>query len=171
MGFFLRKIRKAKWYKHPDVLWLGEGELQADALSDLKTEANELSVWFVEADRSNLERVIAALAAEGDHLSNFDYALCAVNDVLSLEIEVTQSPGRSPDQQANEAWHRDLTKLTARALLDLAGVIRSNDERHRVQKKQVEQLVARGVMSGKINREKLKPSVKEHVDRAISTVQ
>jgi hypothetical protein len=42
--FFLSKIRKSKWYKHNDVPWLAEGELQADALGDLATNANALSL-------------------------------------------------------------------------------------------------------------------------------
>ncbi len=45
MPLFLRKIRKAKWYKINGAAWLPAGEFQADALSDLGTKDNTLSVW------------------------------------------------------------------------------------------------------------------------------
>ena len=69
MPLFLRIIRKAKWYKNEQVPWLPEGELQADTLTDLSTKSNELSVWHIEDDRSNLEQVVTALAAGRDHLN------------------------------------------------------------------------------------------------------
>ena len=69
MSFFLRKIRKAKWYKDEKDTWLADGELQADSLVDLKTDDNALSVWYIEHDKSNLKRVIAALGANTKKIS------------------------------------------------------------------------------------------------------
>ena len=60
MPCILRQIRKAKWYKHPNVPWLNEGELQADALADLITKDNTLSVWMLE-DETFVERAATAL--------------------------------------------------------------------------------------------------------------
>lgn len=54
MAFLLRKIRKNRWYKE-QIEWLPDGELQADPLSDLGTKSNELSVYHVVIDESNLE--------------------------------------------------------------------------------------------------------------------
>lgn len=50
MALVLRKIRKSKWYKSGSVPWLEEGDLRADALSDLATKGNKLSVYLVDGD-------------------------------------------------------------------------------------------------------------------------
>jgi hypothetical protein len=72
MPFILRTIRKDRWYRIEDVPWLEEGDIHADPLADLNTKANELSVWLIEDDRSNLNRVVSALAATRTHISNLD---------------------------------------------------------------------------------------------------
>jgi hypothetical protein len=60
--FIFRSIRKAKWDRHAGVPWLDEGELQADALTDLKTNNNTLSVYVLE-NETFIERTATALAA------------------------------------------------------------------------------------------------------------
>ena len=88
MPFILRTIRKSKWYKHERVPWLVEGELQADALGDLRTSDNELSVWLVEDDESNLEQVVTALAVTRQRISNVDYALFDLQFLSELNIKI-----------------------------------------------------------------------------------
>lgn len=75
MPLILRMISKGKWLPEPNLPWLKEDELQADVFHELKTGENTLSVWSIADDRSNLERVVAALAANRNRVSNFDYAL------------------------------------------------------------------------------------------------
>jgi hypothetical protein len=120
MPFVLRKVRKAKWYKHENVPWLKAGELQADALGDLYTENNTLSVWLVTNDKSNLQRIAAALAGNCEYLSNLDYALLNVELIADLNIKIVQKAGDSADDTANNSWHYDLTELSAMDLLALA---------------------------------------------------
>lgn len=72
MPFLLRAIRKAKRYKNPDLSWLGQDELQADAMQDLKTDSNSISVWHIVDDQSNKERIVAALAATRQYAVQFD---------------------------------------------------------------------------------------------------
>ena len=86
MPFVLRKIRKSKWWKHPGVPWLAHSDLQADALGDLQTSSNQLSVYHIEDDKSNLEQIVTALAASRDTIANLDYAL------LDLQIVTDQHP-------------------------------------------------------------------------------
>jgi hypothetical protein len=73
MALILRIVRKSRWSFTPP--WLSEDDLQADSLVDFSTKKNELSVWHIDKDESNLKRIISALAANRDTLSNFDYAL------------------------------------------------------------------------------------------------
>lgn len=56
MPFLLRTVKGRKWYHDPDLLWLREGDMPADTLTDLRTEANKPSLWYVEDDKSNLSQ-------------------------------------------------------------------------------------------------------------------
>ncbi|MGE5443847.1 MAG: hypothetical protein ACM3SR_04500 [Ignavibacteriales bacterium] len=172
MPFFLRKIRKSKWYRHNDVPWLAEGELQADALRDLLTSSNQLSVWHIEDDRSNLERTIAALAANVTDNSNFDYALFDQQIVyeIGIKVESKKTKGASPDEEVN-SWHCDLIELSASKLRELAKAIQTKAEIERIQVQDVIQLVAESISSGRIDRTKvkLKSEAIEKIDRVIAS--
>jgi hypothetical protein len=168
--FFLRKIRKARWYKNPDVPWLTEGELQADALGDLLTSSNQLSVWHIEDNRSNLERTIAALAANVTDISNFDYALFDQQLVYEIGIKVESTKGASPDEEVN-SWHCDLIEVSASKLIELAKAIQTKAEIRRIQVQDIIQLVAEGISSGRIDRTKmkLKSEAIEKIDKVIAS--
>jgi hypothetical protein len=95
----LRKITKAKWLD-PD--WLPPGELPGDALVDLRTQNNELSVWRIEPDNRNLDDVIAALASnKTGHVDKFDYVLLDDAVVERLGIDCVKRDGDSPHGDAN----------------------------------------------------------------------
>lgn len=157
----LRQIRKAKWYKHENVPWLAESELQADALGDLHTTHNELSVWYVEDNRSNFERIVAALAANRDRISNFDYALFRQEHLSEINIKVKHTEGDSPDEEANATWHYDLVELPASKLMELAKAIQANAEIGRFSEKQILQLVAQTVASGHVDLDQTRLTEKE----------
>ena len=118
MPLILRKLdKKASFYAQE---WLEDDDVQADALSSLRTKDNQLSVWLIDDDRSNLNRVIAALASGRDHLDKVDYALIDRRFIDSLDIQVSKVDGRSPDMGANQHWHCDLARLSGKQLLALA---------------------------------------------------
>lgn len=155
MPLILRKIRKAKWYRSEAVPWLAKEDLQADALVDLATKGNRLSVYVVEDDQSNLDRIIASVAANCDFISDFDYALFAQEALDDIKINAEETSGETPDALVN-TWHRDLTELSAANIFALAKVIGTKAERRRVLSKRVLELVARAVASGQIERDKLR---------------
>jgi len=159
--FILRKIRKSKWYKHEGIPWLAEDGLQADALGDLQTSDNSLSVWKVKDDKSNLKRIITALAANGEHISNFDYALFDIQSLLQLNIQTGNLKGNTPDKEAN-VWHLDLIQLSAQNLMDLARKI-MNAERERILEKDILRSIQKGVALGQIDITKLKSGVRAKI--------
>jgi hypothetical protein len=161
--FFLRTIRKAKWYKNEDVSWLAEGELQADALADLATKGNELSVWHIEDDRSNLEQVVTAVAAGRDNIANLDYALFDQQILSAINIKIKETKGGSPDEKVN-AWHRDLVELSATKLMELAKAIQTEAAKERILPKDIIRLIKRAIASGQIERAKLKPGVTAKIE-------
>jgi hypothetical protein len=153
--FILRKIRKAKWYRSEAVTWLAEGDLQADALVDLSTKGNRLSVYLIDDDLTNLGLIVAALAANCDFISDFDYALLPQGALSELNIRFEKLPGDTPDAEVNRC-HLDLIELTSSKIFALANTIGTSSERKRILSKRVLELVVQSVVSGRIEYTNLK---------------
>ncbi len=163
MPLFLRQIREYKWFKHDAVPWLPEDSLQADALGDLNTSDNRLSVWHIQDNRANLEQVVTALAATSRHPSNLDCALFDQQLVSEIGVKIEHTSGESSYEEAN-VWHRDLGELSADKLMQLATVIMRHGEKQRFSERRVLSLVKHAVDSGSIDREKLQPYVQLAID-------
>lgn len=159
----LRKIRQARWYK-VEGAWLAADEIPADPLSDLTTKDNQLSIWYIEDDRSNLERVIAALAASGTDIANVDYALLDHQWLGDLYITMASTRGGTPDEEVNTAWHRDLVELSAGKLVTLATAIFTHAEKQRMPKIRVHQLIVQAVTLGWIDIQRLQPKVRTEIE-------
>lgn len=157
--FLLRTIRKSNW--HPPS-WLQEGSAPADGLLCLKSQDNAFSVWEVAADCSNLDRVLAAIAGKRDVAVNVDYALIQSEVFQQLGIELLEIPGDTPDQEANDLWHRDAIKLTASAVARLAeSMMKQEVPFERKNKKGVKEILKAAVASGHIATDDLKPQVRK----------
>lgn len=111
MPLVLRTIRQSRWLED-SFPWLEEGDAPADPLGDLATQDNELSVWIIDDEKSNLNQVVAAMAATRGHLSNLDFALFDLRFLSELNIKIAITTGGTPDKEVN-TWHRDLVKLSA----------------------------------------------------------
>jgi hypothetical protein len=137
------------------VPWLAPADLQADALSDLATKGNKLSVFLIADKDDSLTRVVAALAANSQVIWDFEYALFdeAALSQINISMEVTE--GDTPDSLVN-TWHRDLIELTAAKSMKLASIVREQAERSFILSKQVRALVAEALMSNKLDRTRLK---------------
>ena len=155
MAYLLRKIRKNRWYKTEELTWLPEDELQADALDDLRTKSNELSVFHVNQDISNLNRVVAALAISFDDPSNFDFALLNEETMSEMGIKWKKSPGALSDKEVND-WHNDLYELSDSRLLELARTIKAKAIIDRRDYMEVLNIVATSLANGHIDRSNIR---------------
>lgn len=160
MPFILRKIRKSRWYPKD---WLSENDLQSDALGDLNTKSNELSIWVIDNDKSNLDRIISALAARCDTISNFDYTLFDQEFFSKNNFKIKKTKGVSADPAANDQWHLDLFELSASKILELAKHIRDKGEKLRIQEKQIKNLISDAIKNGKISIEQLEEGIKSKI--------
>jgi hypothetical protein len=160
LALVLRKIRKSKWYRHDGVKWLTADGLQADALTDLRTEGNALSVFLIQDDKSDLNRVVAAIAASADHLSSFDYALFDESVIRDANLKVVNRPGATPDPIVNSSHHRDLIELTTESVLILVNAIR-DAPRERKLPGEIRKLLANAISEGNLSIEKLTPHLRE----------
>lgn len=151
MTFFLRKVRRAKWYREDPKGQATRDKLQADALGDLRTQENLLSLFIVDDDLGNLERIAAALAANSVNPGNLDYVLLERQAVDNLGYTEISNPGETPDQEVNDA-HVDLVIPNAQMLVDLAFVFWNQGDTNRIQRKRVQQMIRDGIEAGQIRR-------------------
>ena len=161
MPYVLRIISKSRWYEDPgDFPWLVQGDVQADALSDLRTKGNILSVWRIDDAKSNLEDVIAALAAMRDELDKLDYALIDVETVEKIGINLKSTPGDSLDPEVNK-WHIDMVTLSGTNLLSLAHAIHEpRVEKARVLAKEIKSLLLARISAGTLDPSGMKAPVR-----------
>ena len=120
MPSFLRSIRQSRW-KKPEWLDPGSGEIKADALLDLQTSNNLLSVYRVESEH-DINRITVALAATRDNLQNVGYAVFDDREFQNTGIAIVPSPGKTPDCRVNEL-HHDIGALTVGQTAALAAII------------------------------------------------
>ncbi len=160
MPLLLRTIRKPRWY---EVAWLEEGKAQADALRDLVTTENKLSVWHVEDDKSNLYQVVAAIAATRDHASNFDYALFDQTLLTRIRARIENTVGHTFHKEANACWHRDIVELSAEKIAELANIIMERGTKDRISEIKVISLVKQAVTSGIVDMHKLEDDLKRRI--------
>lgn len=160
MAFILRKLdRKASFYPRD---WLDDDDVQADALSSLRTKDNRLSVWRIDEDRGNLHRVVAALAAGRDFLDKLDYAVIDLQALDSLGIQAVRADGLSPDDGANQRWHHDLNRLSGRRLVALAVKMRGGLARK--SRSNVRALITESIHSGFIARSRIKTGLLQSLE-------
>jgi len=144
MPLLLRNVRENRWHKSEAAPWLATGDVPADPLGDLATKDNRLSVWEVAGDRSNVERILRALAVNRDKIADMGYVLFDSSLLVTAGIATVAESGMTPDQGANE-WHRDLTDLSGNKLVMLTKLILENCESGTMLKKRLEQLVLDGI--------------------------
>lgn len=147
MDVAFRKIDRQLRWETPD--WLPDDEASADAVTDLRTSSNKLSIYFV--DQISVDRLIAALAATRKDLDHLDYLLVPrskfMEAVAQSGVTLEESSDGTGDAVANE-WHRDLVRLTGTKLVQVAACLQHNSERQRCHFKRIGALIVSAVKQG-----------------------
>lgn len=146
MPYLLRKIRRSKWFP---TEWLQPDELQADVFGDLRTQNNELSVWLVADDKSNLTEIVAALSLSADQVSIVEYALMGLDILSNKGFDIVENMGQTPFTTANH-WHRDLVKLSAAKLFELVELVKAA-EKERCRDKEALGYMTNAIESGNVD--------------------
>lgn len=162
MAKLLRRIqRKPNWDPQGEFsTYLPSGQAPADALSDIATDANRLSIWQIDDEGTNLDRVLAAIASPRTNLQKLDYLIFDIQDVQVLEISIEASQGNTFDEEANKSWHFHLTRLSATALANLANRMLARGPARRQNERQLIALIDRSVANGWIDQSRLNPSIR-----------
>jgi len=162
VALLLRKIKRERWRPLEDETWLPPGEILADPMADLGTSRGSLSVWFVDESRSNLDRILSALAGNCDYVSTIDYLLFDSQVLVESSLKLLQSEGNTPDTEANKVWHRDIVELSAGALAALGRRVFRCEKGRRLDR-QILDLLLQAVRSRWIDPGKLKPEVRNRL--------
>lgn len=160
----LIKINHAKWYG--DLPWLKVGEVQAAALWDLRQSDNRLSVWSIPDDTSNLQRIVAALAATRENIENLDYVLLQSASLSALNIGIEKTNGATPDAGVNAEYHLDLIELTISKIVSIANLIKLSAEKDRVQSFDVKKYLVKSYESGYLDQGLLKAKLLGKIQEA-----
>ncbi len=110
---------------------------------------------MVNEQRSNLNRIATALAANVKSLANFDFVLIDANELAVLNIKQESTPGDTPDEEVNSA-HVNLVELSVAKLVHLALVFKKKGESNRFQREIVTQMILQGIEDGNLDRNKIK---------------
>ena len=142
--------------------WLQEGELVADVFKGLRASDGTLSTYIIDAEKTRLNRVAAALVCTRANFQHVDYVLLPFDDIAKA-FRLCEKPGNTADEVVN-GWHVDIVHLTPARLLDLAYLI--FDHRHlldRVEEKVVKSEIRTGIDSGFLDCNKIKSKLKNKV--------
>ena len=110
MARFLRVVRQGRWSRPTWKASIPQ-QWQADALGDLATQGNALSVFLVDTQQTT-DQVIAGLAAKRKNLTNFDYAVIDSNLLTNLGVRTEPQTGETLHPEANQL-HHNIVELTA----------------------------------------------------------
>jgi hypothetical protein len=147
MPLLLIGVRENRWHKEPAAGYLALGDVPADPLGDLRTSKNCLSVWAVLDDRSNLLRIVRALAIGKPKLDNSGYVVFDSDLLSAAGIDAPKLiPGTTHDTGAN-GWHRDLVNLSGNTLVRLTHGILEHGETGQVLKKALIASIKQGIAS------------------------
>lgn len=161
MPLAIRSIRRTRWFR-PN--WISNDDVPSDPLTDFSTEENVLSIWSVKNDKSNINRIISALAARRKDISNYDYLLFDQNIIDKSNIKSKQTIGKSLDEEINESSHYDLIELTANQICSLVKEAYKNGKTVRIHHKEVASMLTKSIQNGYID----KNSVSEKIRNQLS---
>ena len=142
---------------------MDDTDVPADALTDLRSDNNELSVWAVGPDGPDLTRVLTAFASARNHLDKLDYALIDEDIAKSIPIMVNPSEAATPYSTANRL-HRSLCQLSVKKIAKLAEAIMALDKK-RISEKQIKTMLVDALKSGALDRTRIDPKLLSQLER------
>ena len=164
MAFLVRKISRSKWPDDKcDVL-----DLYGDAIADLKTTGNTLSLWRIETEE-DLPQAVLALSASSKSDSIETLSLVWVSEDLVCEKRIPIDEEKPGDTIVSDlaGLHRDLYGITYKSLGDVATILMSemidNNRYKRYTRSEVKVALAQAYVDKRISEEKCLPKLLEEI--------
>lgn len=159
MAWYLRKVRWMRWEDRIIDPKTPFTAISPDPLGDVSTIKKKLSLWQVDDDFANLDRVIALLAATVQAPAEFAFITFPADQVDFLGLRVTQDNGQSPDAKANVMWHFDLEVPSAEHLIRFARFLLHQGKRDRKNVEDVKRLIYVGIQKRELDPTKMSSSL------------
>jgi hypothetical protein len=150
----LRTIKRGRWLEPPAGR---PGSAPADALLDLRTRENKLSLWLIDDDESNLVEVVGSIALTREAVSHVDYVTFGFDVVEKIGLDLREAEGDTPVPAAN-SWHRDAVELSAKDVAELADELFPLS-RARVTQREVTSLVETLLAEQRVDVARLNPKI------------
>ena len=153
MALLVRKIARGKWPDNPCSI----NCLQADAISDLRTQGNTLSVWRVE-NSDELEEAILALAASSKTEKIETITIVWADEEVFLKNGITVTDTVEGDTVVTDLRpkHRDLSNLSYESLGVISGIIMNglnSSNTKRVPRLDVKKILVNAYKNNRISKE------------------
>jgi len=153
-------IDPERWLHEPG---LAGDELQADALFDLRTTGNKLSVFEL-VEPITAERITVAVAAGKERPSDTGYVIFDSGELTALGIGVESTPGGSADTEVN-TLHRNLDIASDTKLLAFARNVVAPSEKVPIISERLAQLFQAGLESGQLEEGRVNPKLVDWLRR------
>lgn len=167
LAILVRKISRAKWPEEICPINI----LCGDAISDLRTSDNTISLWRVDSE-ADLSTAMLALAAssKSSKIENVSLVWFAEETLLGKNIQLdTDSPGDTIVSDLVQ-YHRDACKITYQSLGDLASIIMTelivNKHYKRFGRAEVKRALATAYKNDRIAKEKCMPDLLDEIKKA-----
>ena len=166
MSLLVRKISRAKWPEKNSTIKIDN--LQADAVSELRTSKNTLSFWAID-NVSELKNAVVALAVAplASRLEKIDVIWIDDKDLTQLGIEIEPTKGVTAAIEYADT-HRDVCNLTYSSLGIMAKAVMDaiHAGRHeRIGKKEVKDYVKEALLNGYIDLNLCKDEMKTELHK------
>ena len=167
MAILVRKIARAKWPEESCSINM----LSGDAISDLRTTNNTISLWRVDSEAELLTAMLAlAASSKSSKIENVSLVWFPEEALLNRNIQLdTDSPGDTIVSDLAQ-FHRDACKITYKSLGDLAVLIMTEliQEKHykRFGRAEVKQALVNAYKDHRIAEEKCMPVLLEEIKKA-----
>lgn len=136
-----------------------------DAITDLKTTHNMLSIWKVNDD-SQINESIAAVALGRDRLAKVSFVILEENEieqVLNLSLENNEGKCKPIIEESILKRHRDIVQLDSRQLESLSAyMLQRVQDSHNDDKdnEQIKEIVAALIQQNKVDPTKINSKLK-----------
>lgn len=172
MAFLVRKIARAKWPEDKcDIM-----DLYGDAISDLRTTENTLSLWRIESE-DDLPTAALALSASSKSDSIETISLVWISEDLIREKLIPIDEHSPGDTVVSDLvnLHRDLYGITYKSLGDIADILMSEliEKNHykRYPRSEVKASLAKAYNENRIAQEKCLPELLAEIKKAAGKVK
>jgi hypothetical protein len=122
VAYLLRQIKYNRWLTDNEEVWVERGTAPADIAPDFAAEKNRLSLWIVDEQQTNLNRIILALVGNRSSLQHFEYVLFEDLVLEQYRIDRKQTPVDILDPEV-ASMHIDINVEDIDGLAQLAKAI------------------------------------------------